>query len=95
MDQEGNIALLHACSRVYMECANMLLKPIGRDEVSLETNQLHEVLDQRNHKGEHCLHLTTFKRHYEIIRSRSEAGEAKAVRAGPCLNIAFLVNEGR
>ena len=64
------------------------LKPISRDEVadtaavSLETNQLHEVLDQRDFKGEHCLHLATFGRHYEIIRSRSEAGEAKAVGAG-------------
>ena len=70
--------------------------------VSLETNQLHEVLDQRDFKGEHCLHLATFGRHYEIIRSRSEAGEAKAVGAGSrgmrrasYLNMTFLVNEGR
>merc|ERR1712121_19479 len=73
IDQEGNTPLHHACGRGLLECAQNLLKPISIDEVQdsalrLEQNYLHQVLDQTNHKGEHCLHLATFGKHYDIIR---------------------------
>merc|ERR1712121_412387 len=73
VDREGNTPLHHACSRGYYQCAEQLLRPISRDEVhdsslTLEQNHLHQVIDQTNHKGEHCLHLATFGKHHEIIR---------------------------
>merc|ERR1712121_438062 len=73
IDQEGTTPLHHACGRGLLECAQNLLKPISIDEVQdsalrLEQNYLHQVLDQTNHKGEHCLHLATFGKHYDIIR---------------------------
>jgi len=73
VDQEGNTPLHHACSRGFLACAENLLKPISREEVQdsalcLEQNYLHQVLDMTNHKGEHCLHLATFGKHYDIIR---------------------------
>jgi len=74
-DQEGNTPLHLASKRGHTQCAEALLRPISAEEsqsgagsLSLEQNNLHVILNQKNFNGEHCLHLATYGEHYDFIR---------------------------
>jgi len=74
-DQEGNTPLHLASKRGHLQCAEALLRPISAEEseggagsLSLEQNNLHVILNQKNFNGEHCLHLATYGEHYDFIR---------------------------
>ena len=74
-DREGNTPLHLAARRGNLECGEALLNPISVQEVqqaelppTLYTQLPVDIIDLKNHTGEHCLHLATMGGHTHFLR---------------------------
>ena len=74
-DHEGNTPLHLAARRGNLECGEALLNPVSvqeTQEVELHTNLYAQlpinIIDMRNHAGEHPVHLATMGGHVHFLR---------------------------
>ncbi len=75
-DAEGNTPLHLAARRGNTECAEALLRPVRAEEMrearlaapALLTRLPADVVDLRNHAGEHCVHLAAMGGHVHFLR---------------------------